>query len=388
MNGRRVEDASEEKAPKTTDMAERGSVKEKTIESRIQSSFEGQVQKDKKIRSAYLLVHSEKYEIDLRIAKCTTGDGEADTHQPNYMASVGKLFTATIIGMLYEKGQLDYSDSISKHLDTQIVKNLHVFKGIDYSTSITIRHLLMQTSGLYDVFYPLLQKMIKEDKFTITPREAILWGKENLTPVGIPGNKHSYTDTNYHLLGLIIENITGKAFHEILHEFVFDPVGMQHAYMHGFSKPRIAAGYPTAKAYFKGQDILSIDGYHQIDYAGGSVVAPLAEYLLFMKALVNHEIVKRETLDRMLGDAIAMGFPLISFEYGYSIWKLKTIPLLIPEKYRCWGCAGATGAFMFYHPATTSYIIGTFNDFSYKGKALQFMAKSVIKQLVRGSRTK
>ncbi|MBD3385326.1 serine hydrolase [candidate division KSB1 bacterium] len=355
------------------------------MESRIQSSFERQVQKDKNIRSAYLLVNSEKYEIDLQIAKCTTVAGEADIHQPNYMASVGKLFTATIIGMLYEKGQLDFSDCISKHLDAEIVNRLHVFKGNDYSTSITIRHLLMQTSGLYDVFYHLLNKMIKEPQFTITPREAILWGKENLTPVGIPGKKHVYTDTNYHLLGLIIENITGKAFHDIMHEFVFDRVGMQHAYMYGFSKPRVEADYTPSKAYINGQDILAIGGYHQIDYAGGCVIAPLSEYLLFMKALVNHAIIKRETLDRMLSDEIAMGFPLISFNYGYSIWKLRSIPLLIPEAYRCWGCAGATGAFMFYHPATKSYIIGTFNDFSYRGKALQFMAKKVIKQLVGGS---
>ncbi len=353
------------------------------IEERILSSFKRLVQKDKNVRNAYLLVHSEKHDIDLRIAEGVTDGSRADIHQPNYLASVGKLFTATIIGMFYEKGQLDFTDSISKYLDTEIVNRLHVFKGKDYSTSITIRHLLMQTSGLYDVFYHLLNKMMKDPEFELSPREAISWGKENLKPISVPGKRHSYTDTNYHLLGLIIEKITGKAFHEILHEFVFDRLGMQHAYMHGFSKPRVESGYSTAKAYIKGQDVLSLKGFHQIDYAGGGVVAPLSEYLLFMKALVNHEIIKKETLDKMLSDDIAMGFPLISFNYGYSIWKLKTIPLLIPEEYGCWGCAGATGAFMFYHPATQSYITGTFNDFSYRAKALQFMAKGVIKQLVR-----
>ncbi|MBD3315991.1 MAG: serine hydrolase [Chitinivibrionales bacterium] len=191
------------------------------------------------------------------------------------------------------------------------------------------------------------------------------------------------TDTNYYLLGLIIENITGKAFHEILHEFVFDRVGMQHAHMHGFSKPRVETGHPTAKAYVKGWDILSIDGYHQIDYAGGGIIAPLSDYLLFMQSLVNHESISKETLNRMILDHIGMGFPVVAFDYGYSIWKLKAIPVLIPETYRCWGCVGATGAFMFYHPLTQSYIIGTFNDFSHRRKALQFMAKSVIKQLVR-----
>ncbi len=358
-------------------------MKDQSIQEKILSSFKRQVQNDKNVRNAYLLVYSGKHAIDLRIAEGATGAREADIHQPNYMASVGKLFTATIIGMLHERGRLDFSDSISKHLDAEIVSGLHQYKGTDYSTSITIRHLLMQTSGLYDVFYHLLNRMMKEPEFEISPREAVLWGKEHLKPVAVPGKKHSYTDTNYHLLGLIIENSTGKAFHEALHEFVFDRAGMQHAYMHGFSKPRTASGYLTGGAYIKGRDVLSLKGFHQIDYAGGGVVAPLSDCLLFMKALVNHELIKRETLDRMLSDATAMGFPLVSFDYGYSVWKLKTIPFLIPEDYRCWGCVGATGAFMFYHPATQSYIIGTFNDFSYRGKALQFMAKGVIKQLVQ-----
>ena len=101
-----------------------------------------------------------------------------------------------------------------------------------------------------------------------------------------------------------------------------------------------------------------------------------------MKALVNHQIVKQETLNRMIEDDIYMGFPMIGFNYGYSIWKMKTIPIIMPKKYNCWGCVGVTGAFMFYHSATQSYIIGTFNDFSYRGKALQFMARKVIKELL------
>lgn len=358
-------------------------MKENDIESRILSSFKRQVQSDRNVKNAYMLVYSEKHAIDLKIAEGTTGESKADIHQPNYLASVGKLFTATIMGILYERGQLDFSDSIGKYLEAEIISRLHTYKGKDYSSNITIRNLLMQTSGLYDVFYPLLERLMKEPGFEISPRESILWGKENLKPVAVPGKRHYYTDTNYYLLGLIIESITGKAFHEILHEFVFDCVGMQNAYMHGFSKPRVEAGYPAAKAYIKGQDILSIDGYHQVDYAGGGVIAPLSDYLLFMRAFVNQEIITKNTLDRMIEDNIGMGLPIVGFDYGYSIWKLKTIPVLIPEAYQCWGCVGATGAFMFYHPATESYIIGTFNDFSCRGKALQFMAKGVIKQLLR-----
>jgi D-alanyl-D-alanine carboxypeptidase len=74
-------------------------------------------------------------------------------------------------------------------------------------------------------------------------------------------------------------------------------------------------------------------------------------------------------------------------DYGYGIWQFKTIPFLLPKKYKCWGCVGATGAFMFYHPELDTYLIGTFNDESYMIKALKFM-KNVIKKLYKIKNTK
>jgi D-alanyl-D-alanine carboxypeptidase len=102
-----------------------------------------------------------------------------------------------------------------------------------------------------------------------------------------------------------------------------------------------------------------------------------------MKALVKGELVKEATLNRMIYDDINMGFPAIGFDYGYSIWKPKAIPLLMPKKYFCWGCVGITGAFMFYHPQTEAYVIGTFNHDSYTSKALRFMLKNIIKPLLQ-----
>lgn len=355
---------------------------EKTVESKIESWFRRQVQKDKKVKAAFLLVNSDMLNINLKVAEGNTGNIKAHINQPVHLASVGKLFTATIISVLFEKGKLDFDDSIRNYLDAELMNGLHLYKGNDYSDQITIRHLLMQTSGLNDVFYHLWKKMIKDPMFKTTPREALIWGKKNLKPVAVPGKRHFYTDTNYYLLGLIVENITGKKFHEVMHELIFEPLGMQHAYMHGVSKPKIESGYPLAPLFIKGVDVNSIDGVHQIDYAGGSVIAPLDNYLLFMKSLLNNKIIKRETLNRMIDDDVNMGFPTVGFNYGYSIWKMKTIPIIMPEKFNCWGCVGVTGAFMFYHPLTETYIVGTFNDFSYRGKALEFMARKVIKELL------
>jgi D-alanyl-D-alanine carboxypeptidase len=259
---------------------------------------------------------------------------------------------------------------------------LHVDKGKDSSDDIQIRHLLNQSSGLSDVFYLLWERMVKEP-FEITPREAVLWGKANMKPKSQPGEKHVYGDTNYYLLGLIIESITGKPFHEALHESIFRPLEMNRAFMNGYSEPAEKSEYPTAKVFIKGIDALAVKGVSRIDYAGGGVIAPLEDYLKFMKALVGQRLLKKETLERMLSDDLPMGFPTPGFDYGYAIWKFKAIPIFMPEKYTSWGCVGVTGAFMFYHPMTESIIIGTFNDYSYRGKALRFMVSKVIKTLLK-----
>ena len=358
-------------------------MKRSKIVNRITKSFQKQVKMDKKVKSAFLLISSDKLNIDIKIAGGKTGNIDANPQQPNHLASVGKLFTATIIGMLHDEDKLSFDDKIIKYIDEELMHNLHVFKGKDYSNDITIRHLLNQTSGLADVFFPLYEKMVNNSSMRITTRDAIVWGKQNVKPKSKPGEKHLYTDTNYYLLGLIVESITGKPFQEVLHQLIFDPLGMKHAYTNNFSKPKEQSIYPTAEAMINNVDFTKIEGIAPLDYAGSSVIAPLEEYLIFMKALVNNKILKEETLKRMIADDRPMGFPALGINYGYSIWKFVTIPIAMPSKFNCWGCVGVTGAFMFYHPKTESYIIGTFNDSSYKIKALRFMLSKVINNLLK-----
>ncbi|MFW5792956.1 MAG: serine hydrolase domain-containing protein [Bacteroidota bacterium] len=352
---------------------------------KIEENFRKIARKDKNVKNAYLLVNSEKLGIDINIAEGATGNFPANNQQPNYLASVGKLFTATIIGMLHERRVLDYEAKINNYLDSEIMSGLHIFKGVDYSGEITVKNLLKQTSGLNDVFYHLLNKLKNDPEFKITPKEAVIWSKNNLQPIGKPGEKHFYTDTNYYLLGLIIESLTKVPYHEVLHEMIFEPLGMNRAYMFGYSKPKVESQFPTAGVHVENLNCIEDVRFAQIDYAGGGVVAPLEEYLVFMKALVTHKLVKESTLNKMIYDDVKMGLPAIAFDYGYSIWKPKAIPVLLPKKYFCWGGVGVTGAFMFYHPLTESYIIGTFNDISYTSKALQFMLRKVIRELIKYS---
>ncbi len=336
----------------------------------IESLFRAKVRKDSKVKNAFLLVHSKASGIHINIAEGTTGKIPSSPQQPNYMASVGKLFTSTIISLLYERNELSFDDKINKYLDYDLMDSLHVYKGRNYSDEIQIRHLLNQSSGLPDNFYPLLAELLKDPNYNTTPREAVLWAKHNLTPSAPPGKKAFYTDTNYHLLGLIIEKITGNHFHHSLREMIFEPLGMKHSSMLHYSEPIEPTDLPIADFYADKIRMNDLKGFASIDYSGGGVVAPPEELLKSMEALVTHKLISEETLNIMMNDKVNL-YP--GFDYGYGIWQVKSIPLLLPLKYKSWGVLGATGAFMFYHPELETYLIGNFNHSAYQKKCVRFM---------------
>jgi D-alanyl-D-alanine carboxypeptidase len=296
------------------------------------------------------------------------------------MASVGKLFTSTIIGILYEQGVVSFDDRITDHLDQELLKGLHIHKGIDHTNEIRVKHLLNQTSGLPDNFEPLLDDLLADPDFSITPREPIEWVKKHSEPHFPPGTGFQYTDTNYHLLGLIIEERTGLPFHEALKQYIYEPLEMKHSSMLHYSEPMEPCSLPIADAYFRGTRLNEVEAYGSLDYAGGGVVAPTEDLLKFMKALVSHQLISESTLQTMMAERNKF---TRGIQYGYGIWHLTPVPLLMPKRYASSGVAGATGAFMFYHPELDAYFIGTFNDFSYKRKFLQFLGKTM-NQLWKG----
>jgi len=344
----------------------------------IEKMFREQVKKDQKVKNAYLLVHSDGAGIHTNIAEGATGSVPAHPEQPNYMASVGKLFTSTLTSILFEKGKLSFDDCIAEYLDHELLDNLHVYKGNDYSSEIKISHLLNQTSGLPDNFSPLLEKLIEDRELSMTPKEAIVWAKNSLKPHFSPGGGFKYTDTNYHLLGLIIEKITGQPFHAALQEFFFEPLDMKHSYMLQYSEPMEKSPYPVADFFIRETRLNDIKGYASLDYSGGGVVAPTGDLLKFMQALAEYRIVTKDTLDIMKKERAKMG---LGIYYGYGIWQFTTVPLLMPKKFNSWGVAGITGAFMFYHPEKDAYLIGNFNDSSYERKGLRFILFNVISKL-------
>jgi hypothetical protein len=77
----------------------------------------------------FLLVYSDKLGIDMLLAEGRSNDTLIHALQPNHLASVGKLFAATLIGILFDQGKLDYHDPIARYLDAELMKGLACFKG-------------------------------------------------------------------------------------------------------------------------------------------------------------------------------------------------------------------------------------------------------------------
>jgi CubicO group peptidase (beta-lactamase class C family) len=149
--------------------------------------------------------------------------GEAPTPQtPFFIGSITKSFTALAIMQLVEAGKVE--------LDAPVQRYLPWFRVADprASAQMTVRHLLNQTSGL-----PLLPSEAAladfDDRPDATERQVRALSTLKLTrPVG---SKFEYCNTNYNVLGLIVEAASGKSYADYIQQHIFDPLGMRHSYV-------------------------------------------------------------------------------------------------------------------------------------------------------------
>jgi CubicO group peptidase (beta-lactamase class C family) len=152
---------------------------------------------------------------DGKVAYCKAF-GNASTDSVYSIASVTKQFTAACILLLVRSGRLSLEDPVSKW-----------FPQVTAAEKIRIHHVLTHTSGLPD-YYPL--SFADEEKRHAATPEAIV-EKYARQPLQFePGTQWSYSNTGFHLAGLILERVAGMPFGEFLEERVLRPAGMTHAF--------------------------------------------------------------------------------------------------------------------------------------------------------------
>src|SRR5947209_2674561 len=157
--------------------------------------------------------------------------------------SVGKQFTAAAIVMLAEQGRFSLDDSITRFLPD----------GPAPWRGITIRHLLTHTSGIADYTDSTL-----DTRRDYTEDELVrLAAKQPLEFA--PGDRWSYSNTGYVLIGIIIHRVTGVFYGDFLRDHVFRPLGMRTTRVISEADiiPNRSAGYHLVNDTLKNQDWVS-----------------------------------------------------------------------------------------------------------------------------------
>jgi D-alanyl-D-alanine carboxypeptidase len=141
----------------------------------------------------------------------------AETTYNYLIGSVTKMMTAACVMRLQEQGLLDVDDTIGQYIPA-----------IPYiDPQITIRQLLSHTSGLYDALSnPAHQAALLSDLDYRWDAEEFI--REFIdSPNNAPGATWDYCNTNYFLLGMIIEQVTGSPYYEVMRSMFFDPLGLE-----------------------------------------------------------------------------------------------------------------------------------------------------------------
>jgi len=168
----------------------------------------------------------------------SSGNIAIDQHY--FIASTTKLFTTAILLNLQSNGKIGLEDKISSYLDSAVLNGLHIYKGKEYSSELTVQHLLAHTSGLPDYFQnkgadgKRLDDAIFGGNDQHWTFEQAIERTKAMKPLFVPGTKGKahYSDANFQLLGRIIENSTGKSYAKNCEELLLSPLQLSHTYLY------------------------------------------------------------------------------------------------------------------------------------------------------------
>ncbi len=196
---------------------------------------------------------------------------------PFHLASISKTITGTTILKLWQDGKLSLNDTLQKF-----------FPAFPYP-GITVKMLLSHRSGLPNYLYFMETTWDKNKKaLNFDVLNNLITHKPAL--VCKSGSKFNYSNTNYVLLALIIEKVTGIAYPQYMKEYVFKPLGMSNTYV--FTAADTARYVPT----YSVTKPFTMDQY-DCTYGDKNIYSTPRDLLNWDKALYEHTFVSAATLD-------------------------------------------------------------------------------------------
>ena len=231
------------------------------------------------------------------------------------IGSITKLFTAALVMQFVEQGRLALEDTLGKWYD------------YPYASSVTVQDLLNQTSGVPDYTQDLrfYARTILLPKVPWQPEQLVelLDGKSVLFPAG---EKHNYSNSNYLLLGRILEKITGQSYIVLLREMIFKPLDLKESFIldyphdllvaNGYDETIVNLGRRNTSSYRRSLESGA--------YSAGAIMSTSRDVASFTHALFNGELLKKKSLKAMqtFGEAEDI-FIESQTGYGLGVRQLK-----------------------------------------------------------------
>jgi len=231
-------------------------------------------------------------------------DVPVEPHMIFRIGSITKQFTVMCILMLLEEGKLSLQDEITRFLPDYPMQG----------RKITIEHLLTHTSGIQS--YTGLPEWLPLWRKDMTLEELINLFKDR--PMEFePGEKFSYNNSGYILLGAIIEKISGKSYAAFVQERIFDRLGMTHSLYDDTARivPGRVAGYALSNDGFANAAYLSMTQ----PYAAGSLASSVDDLARWDAALYTGELVRPETLSLAHQSYRLLDGSLTKYGYGWTV---------------------------------------------------------------------
>jgi CubicO group peptidase (beta-lactamase class C family) len=233
------------------------------------------------------------------------------------IASGTKFFTALAIVKLIESGKISFDSKISEHIPFHFPK---------YSKKITIRHLLTHTSGIPDYYDE--EKITDFNNFFVSIPWYDLKGPKDYLPIlpqdemkFNPGEKFSYSNSGFILLGVIIEEVSGISYKDYVTENIFKPIGMMKSGY--FAMNRLPEN--TALGYIDEEDNWRTNIYNLpiIGASDGGAFTTLKDLNKLWKAFFENSIVSKDIVEIMIKPYIKAESEGKNKYYGHGIWIKK-----------------------------------------------------------------
>jgi CubicO group peptidase (beta-lactamase class C family) len=230
------------------------------------------------------------------------------------LASVTKTMTSTAILMLMERGKLTLDDDVKKF-----------FPDFPYD-GVTIRLLLTHRSGMMNYVYfidDIYRKQHLNQRKGLTNADAMkMIADYKPRPFNVPNKRFLYNNSNFMVLGAIIEKVSGMSYAQFMQENVFIPASMTHT--HVYSKAVYDKIPVDVVGHDRGQWRYSV-AQNFLDGPVGDkgIYSTVADLFLYDRALRAGRLLKQATLD----SAYVPRNPMLHghFSYGYG-WRTFTAP--------------------------------------------------------------